>query len=167
MNGEINYEAVLADLEARRAALDTAIASIRQILGLTSITSGAPASAAAPGDVTSIASDAFFSMSVIEAAKKYLGLKKRPAATREIADALIAGGFITQSANFFNTVFSGLDRESKRESPEIVKIGNDWGLAGWYPGRTFRNKRSAKPDEPLAGEAFDRAITKALTDPTE
>ena len=68
----IDYEAVLADLEAKKAALDSAIAGIRQMLSL-----GAQSGAGQAGrgaDSVSVESDTFFGMSIGDAAKKFLSL---------------------------------------------------------------------------------------------
>lgn len=78
--------------------------------------------------------DAYFGLSLVAATVKYLKLspERRPKTSREISDALIAGGFKTTSKDFYNTVFSVLNREDKNEGP-IAKVNNAWGLAEWYP----------------------------------
>jgi hypothetical protein len=66
----INYEAVLADLEARKAKLEAAIKSIRQILGQTGTSPFGGSGGVSPNDKP--AHDAFIGMSIPEATKKHL-----------------------------------------------------------------------------------------------
>ena len=122
----IDYAMVLADLKAKRADLDAAIAGIERMLG--AATGGVISFEGLPADVQP---DSFFGMSIIEGTKKFLAMKKRPQTTQEIADALIAGGMTHASGNWGNTVGSVLNR-----SLELVRVKRGtWGLAAWYPGR--------------------------------
>src|SRR3970040_1639645 len=90
---EIDYEAVLADLESRRADLDAAIAGIRRILGQpeqSDISTKATNESAKPVELEI---DAFIGMSVSDAAKKFLRMMgRRPQGTQTICDALVRGG---------------------------------------------------------------------------
>lgn len=130
MNESIDYEQVLTDLKARRAQLDSAISAIEQIMG--SITAAVP-SLKAP-ELSDIAEDAFHGMSIADATKKYLGLVRRKQSTKEIMAALERGG-LPRSA--YNTVYAIL-RRREEQAGDIVKVGSDWGLAEWYPGRARR-----------------------------
>lgn len=78
-----------------------------------------------------IPSDAFLGLGLAEAAKKYLGMVRQKKTTREIAAALEQGGIVNRAKSFYSTVFTALKRASKGGG--IVKIGNEWGLAEWYP----------------------------------
>ncbi len=132
----IDYEAVLADLEAKKTALESAINAIRQMLNLgaqAAITPGSRLSEA------SIESDTFFSMSIGDAAKKFLRITKRKQPAVKIAEALDAGGLAHTSKNFPNTVRTTLLR--LETEGEVVQVGKDWGLAEWYPGLRKGNKR--------------------------
>jgi hypothetical protein len=133
----IDYEAVLVDLEAKRAALDAAIAALRQVMSLGASTASpfAPGQSARQVDPANIPDDAFFGLSIGEAAKKYLTIVKRKQSVREIADALERGGLPHTSSDFVNTVGTMLGRYSKVDS-EMVRVGRgDWGLASWYGNR--------------------------------
>ena len=148
----IDYEKVVADLEAKRATfntwVDTAIQSMRQVLAAVS---GIPQAAAntpvgpagtpslAPASVTP---DAFFGLSIGDAAIRYLQIVKRQQSTREIADALVDAHYPHTSQNFVNTVNTALYRRSKDEE-DVIRIGRNWALAEWYPGR----RRSPKGRE--------------------
>jgi hypothetical protein len=129
----VDYEAVLADLRARRAALDAAIASIEQI-----VAGGIPAPSAqsrkeAREPVGEIESDTFFNMTVPDASRKYLAMMRKPQTTVDIAAALERGGFTHQSEKFVNTVGAVLHRVSTSPNADVVKVSRGrWGLASWY-----------------------------------
>lgn len=104
--------------------------------------------------------DAFFGMSIPEAAKKYLGLVKRKQTTKQIMEALERGGFPHQSKSFYGTVFGVLSRRWKTEG-DIVKVGGDWGLAEWY-GSTVRAKaKKARAAVPVPDDDGSDSPTSA------
>src|SRR5262245_26852820 len=94
----VDYTAVLADLEARKADLESQKAQIEAAIAvITALVNGglpppvnvaAPAAAAAPpsnGNANvEIQSDTFFGLSILDAAKKYMGMRKRPSSAGEI-----------------------------------------------------------------------------------
>jgi hypothetical protein len=152
----IDYTAVLGDLESKRSALDAAITAIRQVLAVGANVSAAGSVVARHVDPENLPSDVFFGLSVGEAAKKYLGLVKRKQTTRDIAEALERGGLPHTSTNFLNTVTTMLSRQARVDS-ELVKVGREWGLSGWYGNRrpsqtkaTRKPKRKARGRRPLA-----------------
>ncbi|HYC54184.1 MAG TPA: hypothetical protein VEL28_04525 [Candidatus Binatia bacterium] len=131
----IDYHAVLADLEEKRARLDAAIAAIKMIASgvAGAAPEGSPNGTATTGRIspTSIPEDAFFGMSGADAVAKLLGIMKKPQSTPQICEALKAGGYTTASRNFTTTVHTAI----KRQEPErFVRVGKTWGLAEWYPG---------------------------------
>lgn len=91
--------------------------------------------------------DTFFGLSLVDAARKYLRIVKRKKSTKEVMQALEAGGFTHTSKNFFTTVFSALQRESEKEASEIVKVGKEWGLMDWYPGMRKKNIERKQENE--------------------
>jgi hypothetical protein len=143
----VDYDAVLQDLEGKRAALDAAITALRYALnmGATATLNGGAAGAPVATkaiDPANIRDDAFFGMSIGDAAKRYLEMVKRKQSVKEIADALDRGGLPHTSANFMNTVGTMLNRAAKND-PELVRVGRgEWGLAGWY------GNRRPKPEPP-------------------
>jgi hypothetical protein len=148
----IDYVAVLEDLRARRTGLDRAIAAIEQIVAQLGTVASQPKEA-------SLGDDAFFSMSVPDAIRKYLSIVRKKKTAKEITDGLEAGGLEHVSKNFYNTVYTMLSREWSKADPEIVKIGDQWGLAEWYPGRKIKKKADAEngaaaepSDEEASGE---------------
>src|ERR1700747_306325 len=92
----LDYAAILADLEAKKSALEQAIASFRQAMA-----SGALGQMTEGGIVPSLGTSfsggevpagAFLGKSIPEAAKLYLEIVKKKQTTREIAEALQKGG---------------------------------------------------------------------------
>lgn len=153
----IDYKLVLADLEAKLvehkakckcAELEAAIAAVKRILGyadvplvpLVSPSTPFPAAGSPPPEASSwngrsetIPDDAFFKMGMIDATIKYLRIVKKKRGTKEIATALERGGFAHQSKNFYITLWNTLNRVSKEEGSEIVKMKTVWALREWYP----------------------------------
>jgi hypothetical protein len=139
-------EVALADLKARRAKLDTAIAAIEELLGLQSSSPsqspGGPTAAADAWVNGQIPSDAFFGMGIPDGTRKYLRMVRRKAPAAEIARALEQGGMTHSSKYFPNTVRTTLARIEK-QTGDIVQVGKDWGLAEWYPGRKRKERGSS------------------------
>jgi len=124
---EVDYSAVLADLHRRRDEMDTAIRAIEQIAGQATVggTGGA--------EGAEIRSDTFFGMSILDGAKKYLRMTKKPQKQVAIARALKRGGLINQSPNFESTVGTTLRRAQERDGGVVQTKDKSWGLAEWYP----------------------------------
>jgi len=81
---------------------------------------------------------------------------------KEIADALVRGGITHQSSNFANTMYTTLKREDDRGG-NIIKVGKNWGLASWYPGRV-RKKVKSQDAWATEGEEEAPAPTEAARD---
>lgn len=166
----VDYTAILADLEAKKSALEQTIASFRQAMAL-----GALGHMSADGTVPTMAvpsltggevpAGAFLGKSITEATRLYLEIVKKKQTTREIADALQKGGMeSTSKGDFALIVHAGLTRARKSPNSGIVKVGKHWGLASWYPkgivsgataapARKAKRKRAgkaAKPSTPVA-----------------
>lgn len=151
----VNYEAVLADLERRRATLDLMIEMVKQFIKTnqsalpqeqpTLFFGTNPMPPTKPQVETSdeIPNDAFFGMKIPDAIRKYLGIIKRKQSVRQIADALEHGGIQHTSESFYRTVNATLHRLWK-DNGDPVQVGKEWGLAAWYPGR--RIEKRAKDD---------------------
>ncbi len=182
----IDYIAILADLEAKKAGIDSAIASVRAAmaagaLGVADMTSGSvPPFGGGPGQSVSpasgtvdIPSNMFSGISIPEAAKVYLSMVNRKQTTKEITEALQEGGMHTTADDFLATVQAGLFRAS-RKFGEIVKLKDGWGLAAWYKGlrpgpqenggKKFNKKTKAKSKQ-AKGKAKARAKTKTTAKP--
>lgn len=123
----INYEAVLADLKARKAQLEAAIGAIEVILSQV----GSPPPGG--GGSTTIGPSAFLGLSIPDATKQYLGGVKQKKSTQEIMDALTAGGLPPSK---YSTVYAILARRQKQVG-DIINMKGDWALAEWYPNHRF------------------------------
>jgi hypothetical protein len=125
----VSYEAVLADLRAKRDRLDSAIRAIEELMGVaTDITPAAAARAAV--ELGTVQEDTFLGMSTPAAAEKYLRMVKRPKETGEIAEALQKGGIHSTADNFTNSVYTALMRNEK-----VIRLGRGkWSLREWHPG---------------------------------
>lgn len=154
-DGQIDYSAVLQDLENDRTELESLIAYIkRKKLGQngdSKITPGAGAMGTTSSRAnlmtgTAIAPDAFFGLNLVEGAQKYLAMVRTPKTAREIADALKDGGYKTTSKAFNNTVFTVLDRVDKNEGA-IAKVNKAFGLAAWYPGLKRTKSTKTVPEQ--------------------
>jgi hypothetical protein len=133
-----HYDAVIADLKAKRDQLSAMIDTLEHMKGMGvpyvgSTGSDAPRVASGAGEIPH---DAFFGMTIPEAAKKYLAIVKHTVKHPVLCDAILAGGFTTSSPNFREVVRSTLGRQ-----PDFVKIRGQWGLKEWYG---TRGKRKSK-----------------------
>jgi len=136
---KLDYAAVIADLESKRAALDAAIASLKAVLaygtlGLSEGTSYVNLAAdvrspsASGGEVPD---GAFHGKTLPAGIKLYLSLVNKKQTAREISDGLKKGGMESTSKWFDKIVHSTLDR--LRKAGEVLKIEGNWGLPEWYP----------------------------------
>ena len=148
----IDYKAVLADLIAKRDALNQSIAGISALLGQSS--GDLPKSVAAdagtkPGPVASsgrVDEHTFFGMAIGDAVLKFLGMVKKPQSIQEIMEALNAGGLTHSSKNFYNTVYTSIKRREDQEG-DIIQVNKKWGLAAWFPGYRKKTKGVNGPDD--------------------
>lgn len=144
MAGEqiVDYKIVLADLRAKRTALDQTIAGIEVILGESSggFTSG--------GFSQDIEADSFVGMNIATASAKYLKMVGRPARTTEqVHDALTRGGLPDFTRGSVATILLRI----ANQGGDVVRVSKGvWGLAEWYPNRPKTKKKS--PDEPNGEE---------------
>jgi hypothetical protein len=139
----INYEAVLADLESRKAQLEAAIAGIKLMLGQSGTAPSGPGGGTHTGGTP--AHDAFIGMSIPEAAKKHLTVVRKKLPTQEIMAALEAGGLPPSK---YSTVYAIL-RRRENQVGDIINMKGDWALQEWFPN--YRKKSSTREDD--KGEA--------------
>ncbi len=148
----IDYEAVIADLEAKIEHLQATLAGIKAVAGM-----GGLGTAPTPGTPTGggggkIASDAFFGKSIPEAAVIHLGNVRRKLSTQALMDAMEAGGLPKSK---YNTVYAILRRRESMVG-DIINMQGEWGLAAWYPNHVKAAKAAAKKgvaSEAATGEA--------------
>lgn len=170
----VDYTAILADLEAKKAALEQTIASFRQAMA-----AGALGQTASDGTVVpsltapsltggEVPAGAFHNKSIPEATRLYLEIVNKKQNTREIAEALLKGGMeSTRPKNFVNIVLAGLNRARKSPTSGIVKLGSQWGLASWYPkgiiaaATATPRKKTKKKNRKATNTKTDSTPTKA------
>jgi len=138
----IDYEAVLADIDARIAKLQATREGIVAIIAM----GGGTAPTGGPGG--KIGHDAFLKMSIPEATKKYLGIVRQKKDTQAIIDALEQGGLPRSE---YSTVYAVLRRREKQVG-DIINMQGDWALAEWYPN--YKKKAASEISE----EELDEAI---------
>lgn len=157
------YAAALADLRAKRAKIDNTIRVLEELSGLT-LSPGpegelqfVPASADNGIEETA---GMFLGMSIADAARKLLNMRKRTLGNVDIARELQEGGMAFKSKDPVNVVGSVLTRRFN-EVGDIVKVGRGiWGLKEWYPGRNFKQSKPSPENE-----AFRDAVIDRLTNP--
>lgn len=146
----INYEAVLADLETRKAQqiaqMDAAIAAIRAIMGQP--TGSPPLFPGGGPSGGTLAHDAFIGLSIPEAAKKHLASTRRKQSTQEIMNALEAGGL---PGSKYSVVYSIL-RRRENQVGDIINMKGDWGLAEWYPNYRKKAAKAASGEADAAAQ---------------
>ena len=132
------YEAVLADLRAKRDQIDQ---TIELLTALREGRTPAPQAPATEQPVETVSADTtgmFLGMSIVDATKKLLALRKRAMGNADILTDLRAGGLVLTSNDPLNVVSSVLMRRFKAEG-DIVRVDRGvWGLKEWYPGRNFK-----------------------------
>lgn len=131
------YEAVLADLRAKRDQIDQTIAVLESLRA-----GGRPSPPTAPNILQPTpmgeGPGAYLGMTIPDAAIKLLSLRRQTMGNAEIAAALKAGGLVLNSADPVNTIGSVLTRRFSQVG-DVVRVGRGiWGLKEWYPNRSFK-----------------------------
>lgn len=163
----INYEAVIADLEAKKAHLETMIAGLRAVAGMGNLgitpPSGSSPGGGGGGTITGgkPAPDAFLGKSIPEAAKMFLTSQRRKQSTQELMDALEAGGL---PGSKYSTVYAIL-RRRENQVGDIVNIKGDWALAEWYPN--YVKKATKKEAASATGEDSTQGGSAEINDEEE
>ena len=170
-NAPTQYDAVLADLYTKRDEIESAINTILflQGSGSTATPSGVANGGARPSRAGVIPSNAFFGMSLVDAAKKYIELSQAKRTLVQIVKGLEEGGMPPQKPG---TVYAALRR---RESTvgDIMKVGEEWGLKDWFAGISISEVAKAKPTKGKKGKKKTRKAAKAVaskpakTEPTD
>jgi hypothetical protein len=138
---------LLADMEAKKAALDAAMTAIRAAIAAGAL--GAPGdlqigplavnATAAPAGLADLPRGAFLGMTASEAIKLYLSTVRKKQTNKEIAQALQDGGLVS-AGNFGNFITSALFRLKKEGA--VLRFDDGWGLSEWY-NEAFRAKLGA------------------------
>ncbi len=127
----IDYEAVLADLRAKREKLDAAITGIETMLGIRGLGANEAQNGNKPA-TEQLGPGAFLGMTIVDATMKYLRITRQNQKTEDILRALRDGGVALQSSNPINTVGSVLARNAETKG-DIVRVERGlWGLGEWH-----------------------------------
>jgi hypothetical protein len=138
--GMIDWASILAELEAKKAALEQSIAGIRASMTL-GVLGGAVGDVPAPAISSSLGSassapvelpaGAFLGKSLPASVKLYLSAARSKRTIKEIAQGLREGGIESTSPNFEGVVTGSLNR--LKAAGEVLRFKDGWGLAEWYP----------------------------------
>lgn len=132
------YDAVLTDLRVKRDELDLAIRMLEKLrdqrLGVSKSAGINPE----PTLEQENDSGMFLGMSIVDAAKKLLKIRKRVMGNADITKELQAGGLALTGADPVNVVSSVLTRRFNNVGDVVRVDRGQWGLKEWYPGRTFK-----------------------------
>lgn len=174
-NAPSQYETVLADLYAKRDEIESAINTILFLQGSgssatpTNVSNGGVRPTRAGG---LIPSNAFFGMSLVDAAKKYIELSQAKRTLPQIVKGLEEGGMPPQKAN---TVYAAL-RRREGQVGDIMKVGEEWGLKDWFAGisisettkaKTTKRKKGKKKTAKKASKASAASVKVEPTDDIE
>ncbi len=137
--------ALLADIEAKKAALDALAAAVRAAIAAGAL--GAPsdlqlgsvtvnATVTPTGFAADLPRGAFLGKTATDAIKLYLSTVRKKQTNKEIAQALRDGG-LESAGDFGNFVTSALFRLKKEGV--VLRFDDGWGLSEWY-NEAFRAK---------------------------
>ena len=150
----LNYEAVIADLEAKKAQLDATINMLRALSGMGTLGIMPPSGGGGSGTGVGngrIASDAFFGKSIPDAAVIHLGNVRKKLSTQDLMEAMETGGLPKSK---YNTVYAILRRRESQVG-DIVNMQGEWGLAAWFPNHTKKAKKDAASAVPIPDDALE------------
>lgn len=143
----VNWEAALAEIDARIAKLQATREGILELMAASGTTpTGGPSG--------KLAHDAFLKMSIPDATKKYLSTVRQKKSTQNIIDALEQGGL---PRSVYSTVYAVLRRREKQIG-DIINMQGDWALAEWYPNYKKKSSSGDDVDTPLDGEKVEEEL---------
>lgn len=144
------YAVVIADLKRQRDDIDAMIGQLE------AMADDSPAQPDAAGvtkvkDATerqdqALKDNPYLGMSIVNATKELLALKRKPMRPADIVAHLEAGGLVLTGANKSNTIGSVLNRRQKNVGDIVNVKRGTWGLKKWYPGRSFGKKPPEESD---------------------
>jgi hypothetical protein len=155
------YDFVIADIQAKLDQLNAALEQLKILRAQTQ--TGAPppvAAATRPVSEAEIPHDAFFQMTIPEAARKYLAIVKRTKPMNEIIDCVLKGGLKSSAKDVRNSLRSIISRDET-----FVRVNSEWGLAEWYPALR-RDAKKPKPNNGAEAETIsERIVTRMRESP--
>lgn len=152
MNSEMKdpYEAVLADLRAKREQIDQAIKAIEVFRGGEGATLHSQQQDVRQDDAE-VGAGEFLGMSIADAAKKLLSMRKKSMGNSEIAKELTEGGLVMSANTEHQNIVGSVLTRRFQQTGDIVRVGRGvWGLKEWYPNKTFKAHVKGNGDTPKA-----------------
>ncbi len=171
-----DYAAILADMEAKKTALENAIAGLRGALasGALGVAVGdsllfkdsvavslSPVAATASAGSIALPRGAFLGKTATESIKLYLSTVRKKQTNKEIAQALKDGGLESTRKNFDNLVTNALFR--LKQDGTVLRFDDGWGLAEWYP-ESFRARVTEKAANSGKRNAKKKAVARRADD---
>jgi hypothetical protein len=128
-----SYRSVLADLKTKRDKLNATIAALEEQMGVTKEEPQrlSRESTQSPTEPSVATSNEYSKMTMKGASVSHLKKVGAAQTTRQLTDAITAGGLRSESASLYRTLYNVLNVDSERENGLIVKIGSSWGLREW------------------------------------
>ncbi len=161
------YAMVIADLKRQRDEIDAIIARLEAMAvgkptkpdfaGTAKVQETIEDLDQAPED------NPYLGMSIGDATKELLVLKRKPMTPPEIVAHLEAGGIVLGGTNKSNTVGSVLNRRQSKVGDIVSVKRGTWGLKEWYRGRNFGKK---PPEESDVGRESEVTVD-ASAEPNE
>lgn len=133
----INYAAVLADLEAKRAELDSAIAAIKVVIRQTGAFAATTPVVPRIASLSAVPPNAFVGLSTSAAVHQLLEMVQRRLTMKEIMQGLQAGGL---KPNKYRNIYAIL-RQREAYKADVINVNAKWGLAEWNPEIPPRSNR--------------------------
>lgn len=186
---KIDYVAMLNDMKAKRAVLDTSIAALEAALvsgtlgqapeGFASGTGAGNGGSGSQGFPMDLPKGAFLGKNMTDAVLLYLSAVRQRKTVKDIAAALLEGGIVSTSDNFTGVVQAKMQQLCARG--EVLKFADGWGLAEWYPAgfrstpekatktakKVKPSKKASKPASKQKTKAVVEAKPNAAGKPTE
>jgi hypothetical protein len=168
----IDYSVMLADLYAKRAGIDAAIAGIMAASGGNVTMPDNASFQTSPGgpsgdrQPTELPRGAFLGKSLPAAVKLYLSAVMKKQTIKEISAALHDGGIETTSDKFDNVITGCLNR--MKNNGEILRFKDGWALAEFYPEHLRRSLATGTAAKGKGAKKTKKAkkSVKSTTKPT-
>ena len=124
------------ELEAKKAELEAAIATIKNLVAGSGNADGGSDSAIAPENVPV---GAFLRLSIADATKKFLDMARTKQSVPTIQKALERGGLPPVK---YTTLYTVL-RRRESQIGDVMRLGDEWALTEWYPNNPNLRKQRA------------------------
>ena len=163
----MDYQTMLADMEAKKAVLEQAIASLKAAIAagalgrsgevpMGSFSVGSPSM-----EPVELPVGAFLNKSLPAAIKLYLSAVKKKQTTQQITTALKEGGVESIASNFETVVVGALHR--LKMAKEVLRFKDGWGFADYYPDHIRKAVSQAKKPTRKNAKKVAKAKGKKVT----